>query len=224
MVAARTGKRSVGVAVEDLTVANVLASGSSPVRDILTTLIGAVEIAKDTVIDAASSGGASGKVVLVCSSKIFGIVKRYSEIISRMKHTGIIAGGTNDVRGVSAMQLAACLNLDGVLVGPNSEWYDDETTYQDRAAVMVLPDPNVEPVEEAQAGRTVWFSPADGGPPTGEETLFTCESYYSDDLRSEVVDTQAYAEQMLMNPELIYVLKGIDEGNTVVTSTTTTTT
>lgn len=218
MKAARVGKRNVSASVEALTVANVLNNGTSPEVDILSSLIAAVEVAKDTVSDY----GANGQIVMVCSTTIFGVIKRYDEIIDRMKYTGVLASGINDVRGISAAQLAAALNLDGVLVGPRSAWYSASTTYQDRAAIMVLPDQTTDPDEEIQAGRTVWFSP-DGMPPTGPETLFTVESYHSDDLKSEIVDVQAYAEQHLLNPELIYVLKGIDEGNVITTTTTTTT-
>lgn len=214
MNAANIGKRNVAEAVEDLTVANVLNNGISPEADILGSLIEAVETAKASVMDKT----ANGKIVLVCSSVVFGIIKRYSAIIERMKFTGVLASGINDVRGISQEQLAAALNLDGVLVGPKSSWYDESSVYQDRAAVMVLPDPNVEPIVEAQAGRTIWFSP-DGIAPAGDQTLFSVESFYSDDLRSEVVDVQAFAEQKLLNPELIYVLKGIDEGNVVTTTT-----
>ena len=215
-VAARKGKRSVGLAIEDLTVANVLANASVTYVDILNSLIGAVDLGRDTLMDRAD-----GQIAFVCSSRIFNRIKRYDTIIDRMKFTGVMASGIRDVRSISAAQLAAALNVDAILVGPNSEWYDDDADYQDRAALMVLPDPSAEPIEELQAGRTVWFS-ADGIA-VSADTMFEIHSYYSDNLLSEQVDVRAYAEQHMLNTELIYGLDGIDEDNTVTTTTTTTT-
>jgi len=212
---ARVAKRNVATAVEDLTVANILGNASANKRDILDSLLDAVDIARDYVMDRVP-----GRIALVCSQRIFSRIKRYDAVIERMKFTGVLASGSRDVRSISALQMASVLDLDEVLVGPNSEWYDDDTDYQDRAAIVALPDPMVDPDEEIQIGRTIAFSPLDAE----FNDLFQIETFYSDDLRSEVLDAQIFAEQKVFNPEGIYILDGIDEGNSTMTTTTTTTT
>ena len=201
---ARKGKRSVGNAVEDLTVANVLANGSVTYTDIGTSLLAAIGVGFDTLADL--EGG--GKIALVCSSRVFNLIKRYTEVVDRMKYTGVIAGSVTDVRGVSAMQLGACLNVDTILVGNNEQWYTQSETYQDRAALVKLPEEGTEPDEVVQVGRTLWFS-ATGAMPS-DDALFECHTWYSDADLSELVDVRAYAEQHVLNAEHIYGLDGID--------------
>jgi len=213
--AARRGKRGIGVAIEDLTVANILANGSVTYVDILASLIGAVDTGVGTLLDQ----GADGPIAFCCSRRIFSRIKRYAEIIERMKFTGVLPSGITDVRGISAAQLAAALNVDEVRIGPDTEWYTHAAGYQDRAALVVLPDGGMNPNETPQVGRTAWFSPDGTTPAAG--ALFECHSYYSEEKLSEMVDVRAYAEQHVLNPELIYGLDGIDELNAVITTTTT---
>lgn len=201
--AARKGKRAVGEAIEDLTVANILANGSVTYTDIGTSFLAAVDLGRDTIADYAE-----GRIALVLSQRLFSLVKRYDEVINRMKFTGVIASGLTDVRSISQMQLAATLNLDAVLTGPNSAWYDHSATYQDRAALVVLPEAAQEPDEALQVGRTLWFS-ATGATPSAE-TMFEVHTWYSEDKVSEMCDVRAYAEQKVFNPELIYGLDGLD--------------
>jgi hypothetical protein len=105
------------------------------------------------------------------------------------------------------------LGVDGVLIGNNTQWYTHSGTYQDRQALIKLPSPGVEPNEEVQAGRTVWFS-ATGAQPLPEQ-LFEVHSWYSEEQLSEMVDVRAYAEQKMLNLELIY---GLDEVNNTLLS------
>ena len=203
MKAARKGKRAVGEAIEDLTVANLLANGSVSYVDIASSFLAAVDLGRDTLQDYAE-----GRIALCLSQRLFSLVKRYDEVIERMKFTGVIASGLTDVRSISQMQLAAALNLDLVMTGPNTAWYDQSATYQDRAALVVLPDMNAGPDEELQAGRTLWFS-ATGAMPTAE-AMFEVHTWYSEDKVSEMCDVRAYAEQKVLNAELIYGLDGLD--------------
>lgn len=203
MKAARKGKRAVGEAIEDLTVANILANGSVSYVDIGSSLIAAVSLGYDVLSDYAE-----GEIALCLSSRLFNLIKRYDEVITRMQFTGILPGSVRDVRGISAAQLASVLNVDRILVGPNGAWYDQSATYQDRAALVVLPDAAPGPDEVIQVGRTLWFS-ADGNTPAAE-SMFEVHTWYSEDKVSEMCDVRAYAEQHVLNTELIYGLDGID--------------
>jgi hypothetical protein len=217
MVAARRGMRAVGNSVEALTAANILANASVTYVDILASLIDAVGVGYETLADRAE-----GRVALVCSHRIFNRIKQYDEVVERMKFTGVLPASVNDVRGISAAQLSAALGVDDVLVGPTALWYTASAAYQDRAALVVIPDGDMEPTEDLQVGRTLWFMP-DGGTPAVDPALFEIHSFFSDTELSEMVDVRAYAEQHVFNAELIYGLDGIDAENTVTTTTTTTT-
>lgn len=201
---ARVGKRAVGNAIEDLTAANVLGNGSVVYTDIGASIVQAVGIGYDALADLAGDG----PIALVLSSRLYKLVKRYAEVVDRMKYTGVIAKDVTDVRGVSRMQLAACLGVDEILVGNNEQWYTQSATYQDRGALVMLPNGGVDPNEIAQVGRTAWFSPT-GGVPT-DDKLFEVHTWYSEDKVSEIVDVRAYAEQHVLNVEHIYGLSGID--------------
>lgn len=204
-VGARRGKRAVGNAVEDLTAANILANGSVSYTDIGSSYVGAVADAYDTLQDYPGDG----LVVLVTSSKLFNLVKRYTDVIDRMKYTGVIPASANVVRNLSAEQLAIALGVDGVLIGNNTQWYSQSVTYQDRQALVKIPmDKMTDPIEDVQVGRTAWFS-ATGSVPAAPE-LYECHTWYSEEQLSEMVDVRAYAEQHVLNVELIAGLDGID--------------
>lgn len=203
-VGARRGKRAVGNAVEDLTAANILANGSATYTDIGTSYVGAVADAFDSLQDYPGDG----MVVLVTSSKLFNLVKRYTDVIDRMKYTGVIPASANVVRNLSAEQLAIALGVDGVLIGNNTQWYDQSATYQDRQALVKIPMASVDPIEDVQVGRTCWFSPTGSMPAEGE--LYEVHTWFSDEQLSEMVDVRAYAEQKVLNVELIAGLDGVD--------------
>lgn len=202
--AARKGKRAVGNAVEDLTAANVLDNGSVSYTDIGSSLIRAVGAGKATLMD---YEGAS-QVALVISMRLFELIKTYQEIESAMAYTGVPITTLADVRGVQPNQVAAALNVDEIIVGNNTQWYNHSATYQDRAALVALPDGNVEPDEVVQVGRTCWFSPS-GAIPTDDQ-LYEVQTWFSRGKLSEICDVRAYAEQNVLNDELIYGLGGLD--------------
>jgi hypothetical protein len=203
-VAARRGKRAVGNAIEDLTVANVLGNGSVTYTDIGSSFVAAAQLGFDVLADYAGDG----PIALVLSSRLFSLVKRYEEVVDRFKFTGVLPAPSRDVRNISRDQLAAALGVDLVLVGNNEQWYTQSATYQDRAALVKLPTDGVDPNEVPQVGRTVWFS-ATGAVPSGDE-LFECHTWFSDTELSEMVDVRAYAEQHVLNVEHIYGLDGVD--------------
>jgi len=203
-VGARIGKRAVGNAIEDLTAANVLANGSVTYTDIASSFVAAVQLGYDVLVDLAGDG----PIALVLSNRLFSLVKRYEEVVDRFKFTGVIPAPSNVVRNVSTEQLAMALGVDLVLPGNNEQWYTQSATYQDRAALVKLPQDGVDPNEVPQVGRTLWFS-ATGATPGGDE-LFECHSWYSDAELSEMVDVRAYAEQHVLNVEHIYGLDNVD--------------
>ena len=201
--AARKGKRAVGESIEDLTAANVLANGSVTYTDVGTDIFSAVDLGINTLVDRSE-----GQVALVLASRIFQTIRSSTDMINRMKFTGVPATQLRDVRGIGPDQVAAALGVDRVLVGPNTAWYDQSATYRDRAALVVLPDASMDPDEIVQVGRTLWFS-ADGNVPTAE-AMFEIHTWYSEDKLSEMCDVRAYAEQKVFNVELIYGLDGVD--------------
>ncbi len=206
--AARKGKRAVGNSVEDLTVANILNNGDVTYHDIGTSLIDDLLTGYQTLLDYEGDG----PVVLVSSSRVIGTIKQYTEVVERMKFTGVQVDDVKQVRAVRGLQLAGCLDVDNVLEGNNTQWYSHSATYQDRAALVKLPTANVEPDEEVQIGRTVWFSPT--GLVPAESELYNVHTWYSENKIAEMCDVRAYAEQHVLNPELIYGLKGVDSGPT----------
>jgi hypothetical protein len=204
MKAARKAKRAVGNAVEDLTAANILANGSVTYTGIGSSLIRAVGTGVDTLLDYEGVQ----EVALVISSRLFHMIKTYTEVQTSMAYTGVPITDLRDVRGVKPDQVAATLGVNRILVGNNTQWYDQNATYQSRAALVALPNASVEPDEVVQVGRTLWFS-ATGSVPSAED-LFEVHSWYSEDKLSEMVDCRAYAEQKVFNVEHIYGLAGID--------------
>jgi hypothetical protein len=211
LVAARKAKRGIVFHLEKAVAAAVLANGSATVDNIENDLIGTVATGKASIMDQ----GAFGPVAFVCSKRIFDRVRMYTEITNKMLWT---PGMPGDPRRVNEDVLANILGVDRVLVGPDDAWYTASATYQERAALVVLPDPNATPLDEIQFARQMVF-------PVGEQGgLFMCESYYDDNLKAHTVDAQAWANLVAFNNELVYILSGLDVLNASSTTTTTSTT
>lgn len=213
MKAARAGKRVVGNDLEAAAIAATFGDAANLAGevDILTTFLGASDTAKETIMD-----NAYGQVAMFGAYKVTNRLKRYDEVVERMKFTGVLLGNVRDVRSVSDDQLAAAIGVDMVLSAPStasaSGWLGASSAYDGYLGLAVLPDPSVDPDEDIQFGRTLSFNAGTNG------ELFEVESYYSDDLRSEVVDVTAWTNLIALNKECAYVLKGIDEENTVTTT------
>jgi len=210
---ARACKRAVMANIEALAAAHVLNGSGVDVWDILNDLIGTVERAVERVSDYAM-----GTVALVGSKRVLDRVKKYDEVIERMQFTGVLPRDIRDVRNISNQQLAAVLGVDTVLPGPLDQWYTASATYQDRLAVIVLPDASQEPLDEIQFGRTVTYTV--GG--QDESNMFLVETYYDDNLIAEVVQARAWVNSLLLNPEVCVILDGCDTDNATSTTTTTT--
>jgi len=204
---ARRGTRAVMKAIEDAAVTAIFGGSNFSSRDILTSFLNAFGIAKETVGDYAD-----GKIALFGARRVIDRLKRYSEITARMIYTGMINNAqAKDVRNISDDILAGAIGADLVLAGPSTEWLGSGSAYDGWLGVAVLPDGITDPDEEVQLGRHVKFLLEDEG-------SFLCEAFYSKELKSEVVDTTIWAEALLMNKECCYILKGIDESNTVQTT------
>ena len=205
---ARRGKRAVMKAIEDLGVAATFGNANIPDRDILTSFLQALQIAKEVVLD-----NGDGRLALFGAQRIINRLKRYTEITAKMVYTGLIpAGAAGDVRRISDDILAGAIGVDVVLSGPSTEWLGTSSVYDGYLGLALLPDPAAEPDEEVQLGRNICMNVDGGG------GIFECSSYYSDDLIAEVVDTMAWVDLTVFNPEVAYILRGIDESNTVTTT------
>lgn len=204
---ARKGKRAVAGARETLAIAATFGDEANIAsRDILGSFLSALDIAKETVQDYAD-----GKLAVFGAQRILSRLKRLDEVVERMTFTGILPGAVRDVRSISWDQLAAALAVDVILPGPSTPWLGTSSAYDGYVGVCVLPNKEVEPDEEVQLGRTVTYD--DGGP-------FKVETYYSDDLISEVCDVRSWINLIALNKECCYILKGLDEENANTTTTT----
>lgn len=205
---ARRGKRAVMKAVEDLAVTATFGNANIPDRDILTSFLKALQLAKEVVQD-----NADGRLALFGAQRVVNRLKRFSEITAKMIYTGMIsADRARDVRNISDDILAGAIGVDLVLSGPTTEWLGGGSAYDGYLGLCVLPDPAAEPDEEVQFGRNILMNV------DGSGGIFEVETYYSDDLKSEIVDTTAWVDLTVFNPEAAYILRGIDESNTVVTT------
>lgn len=211
---ARAGKRSCMGRLETLIASAVWGSGATT-ANVLNSLVKAVQTAKYTVQDYTNGS----RVALFGSRRNIDRIKRYAEIIAKMVYTGVLVRDIRDVRSVSDEQLAACLDVDAVLAGPNTEW-GVGGTYDEYLGVCALPDPATDPDEEVQLGRTFLMGVPNEA---AAGNVFQVETFFSDDLISEVVDTRLWYSIEVMNVECLYLLNGVDELNASSTTTTTTT-
>jgi len=204
--AARIGKRSILRAKEDAAEA-LITAGAGATVDIL----GSIRQALDVGIDAVQR--VPGRLTLSCGWTTFRRLGRYTEVTDQLANTGVAILNSmqltkspdSGVRNVAAGILAEVLGLEEILVGDDDHWQAGT------AWLCKLPDPGTEPDEVPQIGRTIQYLP-DG------EQEFLAESYFDDNLISEAVDTRVWYDQEIYNGSGIYVLTGIDEGNTITTT------
>lgn len=208
-VMARLGKRAVMNKHEAAVVAATF--GAITPVDITTSFLAALDVGKRSIEDY----GADGRIALFGAQNVINRLKRYNEVVERMSFTGVPIGNQRDVRSISDDVLAAALGVDVVIPGPNTIWLGSGSVYDGYLGLAVIANPDAEPVEELQFGRTVTM-PVDAGANAGN--IFEVLTYYSDDLRSEVVDVAAWMELHTYNVELMYVFSGVDEENAVTTT------
>lgn len=203
--AARLGKREVMTAVEALQIAATFGNSGIAKYNILASLKRAVEDAIALIADKAD-----GKIVLFGAKSMIQRAKRLTEIKDRMVFTGVPTGPDADVRSISDNILAGLLGVDMVVAG-RSSWLAGGT-YDGYLGVMVLPDATFDPDETIQFGRTFVKNVAGGS------DIFEVETFYSDELKAEVVDVQASVSVVGFNPETCVLLTGLDELNAVTTT------
>lgn len=204
--AARAGKRSVMNNIELATAVAIMDTQVSTVTGIAGDPLGAIATAVANVSDYAN-----GRVGLVMSNRVFNTIKGYAGVITRMQFTGVLPSSIRDVRSISAQMLAAALGVDEIFVGPNSAWYTGVTA-KERIGVLALPDPTSDPNDEYQWARWVTYAY------NTDAKLYTCESFYSNELRSNVVDTVSYSVLKVLNTECLEILDGFDAPDNAVTS------
>ena len=208
-------KRSVQRAIEEAIADAVLLNGSATVADILDSFIERAQIGLEAI------RRYPGEKALVCSHTVFNRIMRYTEITSRFNLSSLAISGASAEAVVGRrpealrMVLAGILGVDQVLVGDDDQWYDSDAAKQDRAALVVLPDPaefshKMDPV----LGKNMLYLP-DGEQP------FVVESHYDHDVYVNNYDASAWYQLQTLNAGALYILDGIDEDNAITTTTTT---
>jgi len=214
---ALASKRSVQRALEEAVAAAIMdAANDGQIVDIESSFIGATQTALDTV------HRYPGRKALVTSYTVFNRIMRYTEIVNNFAKasavlTGVQAEGM--IAGTPAalrLVLAAIIGLDEVLVGDDDQWGTADR--DERAAIVVLPDPEpfshrMDPV----LGKNMMYLP-DGKQP------YVIESHYNEDVKANDYDAELWYSLETLNTGAWVILEGIDASNTVVTSTTSTTT
>ena len=148
---------------------------------------------------------AAGDVVLVISNRNFVRLKGNATLKDRMKNTGITLGSGGDARYITAQQMAAAFGVKEVIIVRDKEWYAmQDPVDRGNAALLVLPNEAVEPVDEPQLGRLIHFEW------DGEAGKFVMESYHDDDKDADVVDTKGQICLKVMNSELCKIVQLFD--------------
>ena len=115
------------------------------------------------------------------------------------------------------MLLQAVIGVDEILIGDDDIWYDGSATYQDRCAIISLPDPSpLSELDGAIFGKSYRFIPG------GQSYPFYIESFFEPDTKLNTYDATEWYSLEVMNAGALYILSGIDAGNAVTTSTTST--
>lgn len=145
--------------------------------------------------------GGAGKVALVVSNHNYVLLKRDPSVKERMRNTGVILGAGGDPRAITQAQMAIVFGVDEVLVGPDSAWYTGVTAgSRGNAALVVLPSDSMDPTEEVQLGRHIYFE-------WGQDAKhFQIESFHDDATDTENVDAKGQTDLVVLNAELQTIL------------------
>jgi hypothetical protein len=209
--------RSVARSVEAAIVAQVLNNGSATVDDIENSFIQTAQTGLQAI------KRYPGRKALVFSETVFHRVMRYTEITDRFGLSSAQVNGVTAEQIIARepealrMLLRAIIGVDEVLVGDDDQWYDGDAAYQDRAALVVLPEVSDRSyMRQAEFGRVFQYLPQ------GQEYPYFVESIADRDVKGNKYDCTEYDSLEVMNAGALYILDGIDESNTVTTTTTTT--
>ena len=192
---ARRAKRAYYNKLESLVAAAVLTPADSATNISAAPLAGI-----ESAVQAQRDKGL-GRVAVVLSNHNFVELKKNAEIKARMTNSGVITAGL-EPRFITATQLAAIFGADEVLVGKDDIWYTGQVSggLADNLAVVCLPDRAMEPVDEPQFGRILYyeFDSMDGH--------FVIESFHDDVADTEVVDAKGLYAVKTFNAGLASVL------------------
>ena len=133
-------------------------------------------------------------------------LKKNATIVERMKMTGVPTGTFTDIRNVQDAQLAACLGVDEIITGKDAIWYAGLTgADKDNVALIVKPSEEIDPAEEIQLGRLVYFMWEDS-----EADKFIMESWHNNLVDAEVVDAKGLIDLKVFNKELVTVIRAFN--------------
>lgn len=175
-VLAFTGSKMVKDAIETK-VATLTANAAAP-QNIIGNIFGGL-------LTAVQFLSAYGRVQLSGSVAAWNTVRADTTVIDRMKATGVPLTTVQDVRSISASQLAAVLEADEVL-----EARTDTLIWQaNRIFACVKVDSAADPMGTPQTGRRLIYAfiGADGTTQT-----MTCEQMWDTTLRNNVLDFVTY--------------------------------
>lgn len=140
-----------------------------------------------------------GRIALVGANKNLVALKNNQTIADRMKNTGVGTYDLKDIRNVGWAQLGAALGVDEVLPMKDAIGYAGVSgSAKDNVALVILPDENMEPTEEVQLGRVIYYVFS------GNEfdDRFCMESYVWAETDCNVVDCKGLVQLKEFNPEL----------------------
>lgn len=213
---ARAAIRSVMRYHETEVAATLLANASITTVDIGSSFIAAAQTGLKAI------KRYSGKKALVMSQEIFNRVMRYTEITGRFGLSSAAISGVDALSIVSRepaalkLLLRAIIGVDEVLIGDDDLWYTAAVGYQDRCALVALPEPTeLSEMENAVLGKTIRYLP------DGQDYPYYVESAYNSDKKKNDYDASIWTSIEMMNTGAAYVLDGIDESNAITTTTTT---
>lgn len=197
-------KRSIMRSRENAVVAATV-NGALPIANIADSLRAAVDVAIDDV------HRFQGKLMIALGWTAYRRISRFQEIQDVLLRTSVFPMTAADIRNVTVGTMADILGVAEIIVGDDAHWP------KDRLLVYKQPMQDVEPAEEAQLGRFLQYFPEDESP-------VQVDSYFWDDDITFKVQARVWDVIKVLNTPAAKILDGIDEGNVVVTSTTTTTT
>lgn len=196
----RLAKRAWFNKVENLVANTILDPADAPVdgtADIVSTIDAEVTKIRDLGI---------GTVALVLSNTNKVNLKKNQDIVERMKMTGVPTGTFTDIRNVQDAQLAACLGVDEIITGKDAIWLSGLTgSAKGNVALIVKPSEEIDPAEEIQLGRLIYFMWEDS-----EADKFIMESWHNNLVDAEVVDAKGLVDLQVFNKELVKVIKAFD--------------
>lgn len=149
-----------------------------------------------------------GRVGLVCSNHNLVALKGDATIKERMVYTGVIERGL-EPRYIAPSQIASMIGCDDIIIGKDDLWYAGlDAADRNNVALVILPDGNIDPAEEAQLGRTIFFDWADS-----EAGKFIMESWHDATVDAEVVDAKGLVDIKLMNSDFVKVYNIADDSS-----------